>query len=565
MQRRIFGIIIAVTGLLVFYYLVHSTSREADFLLINGIVYTLDDAGSVAQSIAIRGNVIVATGPTEKLQKEYEADSVIDLRGSTVIPGLIDAHGHVAAYGELHQSLVLAGIRSSEEILQMVEEKARQLPPGEWIFGRGWDQNLWEDKRFPTAEMLDRVSPANPVVLVRIDGHAIWVNSRAMESAGVTRAATDPPGGKIVRDADGNLLGIFMEDTGRELIESAMPPPSDQEIRRRILTALYECATAGLTEVADMGIDTTELRIYKELEADGKLPIRVYAAISIPTPGWQEQLTQAPIVDDEDGMFTLRAVKMYTDGALGSRGAALVESYSDDPGNRGVTTTTEEDLELQVNAAVAAGYQPCIHAIGDRGNHIALKTFERTLKSTPSARVRPRIEHAQVLLKEDIAKFHSLGVIPSMQPVHATSDMYWAEARLGSKRIEGAYAWHSLIATGSIIASGSDFPNDAMYPLWGFYAAVTRSDRNGYPQDGWRPAEKMTREEALRSFTTWAAYASFEEDRKGTIESGKWADLTVISDDIMSIPPQDILKASIKMTMVGGQIVYQRPDSVVAQ
>ncbi|MBI3766471.1 MAG: amidohydrolase family protein, partial [Ignavibacteriales bacterium] len=274
---------------------------------------------------------------------------------------------------------------------------------------------------------------------------------------------------------------------------------------------------------------------------------------------------KTPLVGYGDGVFTVRAVKLYVDGALGSRGAALVEEYSDDPGNRGLTRISDEELESNIRLALQHGYQPCIHAIGDRGNHIVLNAYEKVLSTLPKGDYRPRIEHAQVILPDDIPRFQNIGVLPSMQPIHATSDMFWAEGRLGPQRVNGAYAWKSLLKTGTIIVGGSDFPNDGMYPLWGFYAAVTRSDRTGYPQDGWYRDQKMTREEAARCFTQWAAYGSFEENVKGTIEVGKLADLTVLSKDIMKVPAMEILSTEISMTIVGGKIVYQNAGSPLAQ
>lgn len=562
-SKRTIGTLFCFSALLVFYLFITYSPREADMLLVNGIIHTLDPANSVAEAIALRGNKIVAVGSTKVLNELYEADRVIDLHGNTVMPGLIDSHGHMRGLGQLLQSLILYGIRSPEAILDSVKARVATAGTGVWILGRGWDQNLWDVKDFPDAAMLDRVAPNNPVVLIRVDGHAIWVNSKAMELAGVTRDTKDPAEGKIVRDQQGNPSGIFLEDEARSIVESAIPPRNSAEIEDAILLAVRECARVGLTEVCDLGLDHMEIAVYKKLSEEGRLPIRIYGAISVPSATWDEMANEPPIIGLGGGMFTLRAMKMYADGALGSRGAALIEQYSDDPGNRGVTTTSESKLDSNIRLAVARGYQPCIHAIGDRANHMVLNSLERVLGSGGGSNVRPRIEHVQVLAPDDIPRFKKLQVLPGMQPVHATSDMYWAEARLGRDRVRGAYAWRSLLESGSMILSGSDFPNDAINPLWGFYAGVTRSDRSGYPQDGWYPLQKMTREEAARSYTVWAAYGTFEEQLKGTLEPGKLADLTILSKDIMTIPPKEILTTDVVFTIVNGRIVYERTASPV--
>jgi len=559
MRRKIAGLLFILIGVLSYFYFINSTPRDASMLFVNGTVYTVDSHNTVAQGVAIRGHRIVDIGSSEELKRRYpRTPLVVDLQGKTIIPGFIDAHAHIDGLGQLMQSLILVGVKSREEIVSMVHDKAQQTPSGQWIYGRGWDQNLWEIKQFPTASQLDEASLDRPVVLVRIDGHGIWVNSLAMRLAGITRETKDPSGGKIIRDASGSPTGVFL-DNARDLVENFVPPLTPDEVERNILVAAEECARNGLTEVQHMGVDSLMISIYKKLADEGKLPIRIYGAISVPSPAWDAWSTRPPLVQYGNGMFTLRAMKMYEDGALGSRGAALVEEYNDDPGNRGVTIATDDELQSNIRLALEHGYQPSVHAIGDRGNHVVLNAYEKVLSSFPKGDYRPRIEHAQVILPEDIPRFHSLGVLPSMQPIHATSDMYWAEARIGTQRIKGAYAWKSLLTNGSIIPGGSDFPNDGMNPLWGFYAAFTRSDRSGYPQDGWHRDQKMTRDEALRCFTQWAAYAAFEEKVKGSIEIGKWADLTILSKDIMHISPPEVLNTDVVMTIVGGKVVYQKP------
>ncbi len=553
MNRALPRVLLIVSAIISFVFVVTTTQREASMLLVNGRVYTLDRNNTVCDAIALRGNRIVGVGSREDLAR-FRTDSVIDLRGKTVYPGLIDGHAHMNGLGALMNSVILYGVPSPEEAVRMVRERVSQVAAGEWITGRGWDQNLWPSREFPTADILDSVSPRNPVELIRVDGHAIWVNHVAMAIAGVSRDTPDPPGGRIVRDSKGIPTGILVEDNARRLISSKMPTPTRSDVEKNILRAAEECAKAGITEVADMGVDSLVISAYRALEAGGRLPLRIYAAISIPGDAWDFWRNREPV----RGMFTLRAIKMYSDGALGSRGAALVDSYSDDPGNRGTTISSEEELSRGSLDAMLHGYQPIIHAIGDRGNHITLNAYAKSLSALPPGDYRPRIEHVQVLLPEDIPRFKKLGVLPSMEPVHATSDMYWAEARLGPQRIRGAYAWRSLLETGSIIIGGSDSPNDGLNPLWGFYAAVTRRDRDGYPQDGWYPQEKMSRDEAIRCYTRWAAYGAFEENEKGTIETGKLADLTVLSRDIMQVPASDILTTDVEMTIVDGKIIYRK-------
>lgn len=554
-QRFLLAMFIAV-AISTYLIFVWRTPREADLILINGTIYTLNDEFPIASSIAVRNGRIVDVSATEELAKVYQAKQIIDLAGKTVIPGLIDAHAHLNGFGEMLQSIILVGAKSPEEVAHLVKERAQELQSGDWIYGRGWDQNLWPGKQFPTKALLDATAPNNPVILGRIDGHAIWTNTAAMQLAGVSRETMEPTGGKIYRDSKGEPTGIFV-DKAKELIERVFPQPTTEQIERNILLAASECLKMGLTEVQDMG-STEALDVLQRLANEGRLPIRVRAAIDAPSKTWDIWKQRVPFRDVGRGMLTISSVKLYLDGALGSRGAALIEDYSDEPGNRGLTLLGEEQAKTIVTEALRAGYQPCIHAIGDRGNHIALNIFEKVLGSFKPDDYRPRIEHAQVIAPSDIPRFRSLGVLPSMQPAHAISDMFWAEARLGPQRLKGAYAWQSLLKTGIVIPAGSDFPNDVAHPIYGFYAAITRSDPSGYPTDGWQPQEKMTREQALRAYTTWAAYAAFQEHSKGTIEVGKVADLSVLSKDIMKIPYREILETEIEMTIVNGRISYSR-------
>lgn len=557
MNQRSLLLLFFVVAVITFAYFVSTTPREATMLLINGNIHTLDPNRPHAEGVAIKGGRIVGTGSTEALLRRYAVDEVIDLGGRTVVPGFIDGHAHMIGLGRAMQSLNLVGISTPEAVAALVRERAKELLPGRWIFGRGWDQNLWPDKKFPTKEILDAAAPNNPVILGRIDGHAIWVNSRAMEVARIDQETVDPEGGRIIRNGASNPTGIFI-DNATPLIERLIPPPSQEEIEEDLLAAAQLCVRYGLTEVHDMGVEAEEIAAYMHLAETGELPLRIYAAISVPSETWNQWQNKRPLVGYANDMLTIRTIKLYMDGAAGSRGAALVEDYSDDPGNRGLTRMAEGDFEHEVRLGLERGFQPSTHAIGDRANLIALNVYERVLKSIPKRDYRFRIEHVQFLTPADIPRFKQLGVLPSMQPTHATSDMYWVETRLGADRIKTAYAWRSLLETGSIIIGGSDFPVESPNPLWGFYAAITRSDHFGYPLEGWYGHQKMTREEALRAFTIWAAYGAFQEHTKGTIQPGKYADLTVLSKDIMTIPPHEILKTEVEMTIVGGRIVYKK-------
>ncbi|MCI0706832.1 MAG: amidohydrolase [Ignavibacteriae bacterium] len=572
---------LAVISLLIYMQLV---PQQVDTLYVNAKIYTLDEDNSTANALAVSGSRIAGVGQREDLEKKYRPNAVVDLGGKTVIPGLIDAHAHVVSLGVARLTVDLVGSQSERDAAERVEARVRQVENTDvWVRGRGWDQNDWASRHFPTRASLDRVAPDNPVVLTRVDGHAIWVNSRALEIAGVTSETADPPGGKIHRDAAGNPTGVFI-DEAMQLIRQHLPPLSEEELIEAASIAAQECASLGLTSVHDMGVDSEEIAVYQKMIDSQQLPIRVYAAIGGVGETWNEYLQKGPLHSYGDHQLSVRAIKMYMDGALGSRGAALIEPYSDDPGNRGLTLTTEEVFRKTVDEAIAHGFQVCTHAIGDRGNNLVLNTYEAALNENPQSDARLRVEHAQVLHPNDIPRFKELNVIPSMQQTHCTSDMYWAEARLGPQRVRGAYAWRSLLESGVVIPGGSDFPVEHPNPMLGIYAAVTRRDAEGRPHDaddirkyfqlsregitdpaqfadGWYASQKMTREEALRSFTSWAAYASFEEDLKGSLEAGKLADFIVLSDDIMNVPARQIPHIAVVLTILGGKTVYEKMPS----
>ena len=532
-------------------------TQEVSMLLVNGVIYTVNDAQPEAEAIAVKDGIIVGVGSTEEIRQSFTSLTVIDLQSRPVYPGFIDSHAHMEGLGALVTNLDLGNSKSVEDIQRLVAERAKILPPGSWLRGRGWDQNKWPKKEFPEHHMLDVVAKDIPVYLRRVDGHAVWVNGVVLAAAGVTKGTRDPEGGKIIRDRNGIPTGVFI-DNAIDLVESVVPPPSELERTEAMTRAVQGCLKVGLTEVHDMGVDLSGIGIYKKLIGEGKFPFRVYVAIDGIGETWSHYMSTGPETVGHDGRLIVRALKLYADGALGSRGAALIEPYSDDPLNRGLTLTSAEQIRVAASEALERGFQVCTHAIGDRANNIVLNVYGEALKSNEiKARdARFRVEHAQVIDRSDLPRFHSLGVLPMMQPTHCTSDMYWAESRLGPERSKGAYAWRWLLEHGSIVPAGSDFPVESPNPLWGFYAAITRQDHAGWPEGGWHPEQKMTREEALKSFTLWSAFAGFQEKSKGSIEVGKVADLTILSHDIMKIEPRKILDTSVEMTIVAGQVAY---------
>ena len=535
-----------------------AAERPADLVLSGGNVVTLDPARPQATAVAVRDGRIVAVGGQAEMKPFLgPATRRIDLSGRTVLPGLTDAHVHVMGLGQARQSLDLVGAESLDEALRRVAEKAKSLGPGEWVLGRGWDQNDWPEKRFPAAADLDRVTGDHPAYLVRVDGHAGWVNSRALALAGVDKSTADPAGGRIIRSDDGAPAGVLV-DAAQGLVGAKIPPASREARKRRLLLGLQAAAAAGLTSVHDAGVDLDEVALYKELLAEKALPIRVYVMLR----GSREFLTGGGALKPElglgDGRLTVRAIKAVADGALGSRGALLLAPYSDEPGVRGLLTFDQADFGQLLDRATAQGFQVATHAIGDAANRLVLDAYQKALGGNGAAR-RFRVEHAQILNPADVPRFKSLGVIPSMQPTHCTSDMYWAEDRLGAERGQGAYLWKTFLKQGVPVAGGSDAPVESIAVLPGIYAAITRQDAKGWPPGGWHPEERVTALEAVQMFARDAAFAAFEENDRGSIAPGKRADFTVLTRDVTAIPPADILKTEVALTIVGGEVAYQAP------
>ncbi len=538
-----------------------ATPGPADLVVHNAIVHTLDPTAPRARALAARDGRLVFVGDDAgALALRGEGTRVLDLGGATVLPGLIDAHAHLLGLGKTLQSLDLVGTTSVEQVGDRVREACERAAPGAWIYGRGWDQNDWPDARFPTADELPDCGD-HPVYLARIDGHAYWVNRLALERAGIEAGTRDPDGGRIERDSSGAPTGVLI-DRAADLVRAAVPEPSPQTLRDRALLAQEACLRVGLTGVVDAGVDREGLNAYHALANEGQLRIRVSAMLDDEDGELVDAyLSQPPLVGLYDDHLSLRAIKLYADGALGSRGAALLAPYSDDPENHGWLVSGPDYLEEMTRKALSAGWQVATHAIGDRANRTVLDAYERALAGVPGGDYRLRIEHAQVLAPEDIPRFVSLGVIPSMQPTHATSDMPWAGARLGPDRLAGAYAWRSLLNTGVRLPLGSDFPVESPAPLWGIYAAVTRQDHAGQPVGGWLPGQRLTLTEAVRGFTLDAAYSTFDEGLKGSLEEGKLADLVVLSADPFTVAPAEILEIEVRMTVVGGEVVYEGGDA----
>jgi predicted amidohydrolase YtcJ len=537
----------------------HDTAA-ADLVLAGGRVVTLAEPGLRARplSIAVRGGRIAAVGTDAELRAlSGPSTRRIDLQGALVLPGLTDAHVHVEGLGTARESLDLVGAATLDEALKRVAAAARTLGPGEWLLGRGWDQNDWPGQKFPGAADLDRVSGDHPVFLVRVDGHAAWANTRALQAAGLTAATADPDGGRILRDAAGAPTGILV-DAAQRLVSSRIPAPSREVRKRRLRAGLAAAAEAGLTSVHDAGVTLDTIPLYKELLAEGAMAVRAYVLLRGPAEFLENAERLQPEIGLGDGRLTVRSIKVVADGALGSRGALLLAPYADEPSTRGLLTVDRDAFARLLEAAVRRGFQVATHAIGDAANRLVLDGYEKAFAGGGAGKHRFRIEHAQVLAPSDVPRFKALDVIPSMQPTHCTSDMYWAEARVGPQRAQGAYVWKTFLEQGVPIAAGSDAPVEQIAVLPGIHSAVTRQDAKGWPSGGWHPEQRVSLREALDMFASGAAYAAFEEADRGTIEVGKRADFTVLTRDITALPPAQILKTEVKMTIVGGQVAYQR-------
>ena len=533
------------------------TSATTEVTLINNIQgYSFDNNRQLFEfdSMAIAAGKVLETGTS--IGANYPEANIIDGQGKTLIPGIIDAHGHVSSLGYTLQRIDVRQAGSAVEAAAAVGDYAASNQYLSWVRGRGWNQVLWPDKQFPTAAQLDREISDRPVWLERIDGHAGWGNSKALELAGITRDTVSPAGGEILRDANGEPTGVLI-DNAMNLVSAVIPAPNQCEIAAALDAVSSHLLSLGITSTHDAGTTAAEHQLYRQMADSGEMPVRVYGMISSTEPSL-EQILAAGHSEDKYQLYSARSIKIYTDGALGSRGAAMLEPYSDRPGHRGLLLTSAAQLRKLFKLATEADFQVAIHAIGDKGNRIALDEIEHAYATVGGRHLRHRIEHSQVVAIDDIPRFKSLDVIPSMQPTHATSDMNMAEIRIGRERLKGAYAWRTFLDQGSIVVSGSDYPVELANPFDGIHAAVTRQNKANQPEGGWLPEEAMTIEEAMRSFSIDAAWGAHQEDSLGGLTKGKWADFIVIDQDIYSIPAEDIWKTQVLETWLAGKLVYTK-------
>ena len=535
-----------------------TNTKTADLVIVGGKVATVDTDFSITEAVVVKNDKIIFVGTNEDAKGYIGSKTkVIELNGELVLPGLIDSHGHLTGYGKSLEHIDLVGTKSYREVIDLVKEKVETVKSGEWIRGRGWDQNDWDIKEFPHHQSLSKISPNNPVMLSRIDGHAILVNQKAMEIAGIDSNTLDPDGGKIFHESNGKPTGIFL-DNAEILITDHIPKYSTEEIRGIIQNAANRCVEFGLTAMHDAGIPISRIDDYKFLIDVHKMPLRINAMLSDTVVSDLNGFLQKYKIDSYGNNFLrVKSIKLYADGALGSRGAALLEPYSDDPGNSGLLVTENSHMLEVCKTALESDFQVCTHAIGDKAIRTMLDIYKEALQENPKVDHRFRIEHSQIVNLADIPRYAELGIIPAMQPQHAISDMPWTEDRIGSERVKGAYAFRSFLDEEVIIPCGSDFPVEIPNPLIGIHNAVTRQDKNGYPDGGWLPEQRMTVEEAIKGYTIWAAYAAFQEDILGSIEVGKLADITILDRDILIIEPSEILNTKPIYTIVGGEIRYQ--------
>jgi len=533
--------------------------KSADVVLINSTIYTLNDSAPSAQALAFLGDTLVFVG-SNALSKEYQCNEakVIDLKGSYVYPGFVDSHAHLKGIGHRENSLNLQGIDSLKEMLTTVEIFSNGIQPGEWVVGRGWIEKVWPEKRFPTRYELDRFSSDKPVILERADGHAVVVNSLALELAGISSESNDPHGGRIEKDKNGEPTGMLI-DKATALVEKLIPKTTKQEDKRDLKAGIDSNVSLGWTQVQIAGGTFSDIEILEEIKKEGNLLQRVYFAVSAGKPA-ETLLKLGPKLDPEN-MLTVRGIKLYADGALGSRGAALLEKY-DDQDTTGLLIFTKEETLPVLEEALKKGIQIQTHAIGDKGNRITLDWYQEAFNSIVDEErkvidPRWRIEHSQIITKEDQIRFRDMEIIASMQPSHAIGDLHFAPSRLGMQRVGNGYVWRNLIDLGVVVAGGSDAPVEIGDPRIEFYAAIARKDLDGFYDRGWHLEQAVTREEALKMFTIWPAFAAFQEDINGTIEVGKLADLTIFSIDIMKVPEEEILEAQVIMTIVNGKIVFE--------
>ena len=531
-------------------------STTTVFTNVNG--YSFDNTRELEKftTLVIDSGKVMAIGD-DRLVENFSDAIIIDGQGKTLIPGITDAHGHVSSLGYTLLQIDLRDTSSARQAATQIADYAQKKPYLNWIRGRGWNQVLWPGQQFPSAKILDELVSDRPIWLERIDGHAGWANTKALALAGINANTISPPGGEILRDAEGQPTGILI-DNAMNIINQVLPLPSAEELAAALDAATTHLLSLGITSTHDAGVSANENRFYTDLAQQKKLAVRLYGMISSTDPELGSILASGPTVDDND-LYSVKSVKVYTDGALGSRGAAMLEPYQDRPDHSGLLLTSQQQLRSIFNAAIKANFQVAIHAIGDKGNQIGLDEVEYAYGTIGGQNLRHRMEHAQIVALADIPRFKALNVIPSMQPTHATSDMNMAEDRIGAERLKGAYAWRSFLDQGSRLVSGSDYPIELANPFHGIHAAVTRQDKGNQPENGWIPEQAITIEEAMRSFTIDAAWAAHQENVLGGLSPGKWADFILIDQDLFTIPSQDLWKTEVLQTWLAGKQVYKKP------
>jgi len=534
----------------------------ADLVFKNANIYTASERQPSAEAVAVKADRIIFVGSNREAQKYVGKNTrVVDLKGQTMLPGLTDAHHHLSGVGFREMTLNLEGLTSLEAFLAKVKQRVDQKKPGEWVTGRGWIETFWTPQVFPTRWDLDRIAPNNPVFLDRADGHGAIANSAALKIAGIDKTTPSPFGGEISKDKSGEPNGMML-DAAQDLVQRHIPPTTAAEAEQALILGVQRDIKLGWTQVQDPGGTYADVDLDSRLYREGNIKLRIYKGLSAPGAEARRLFKDGPIIGAYDNRFTVRTLKLYADGSLGSRSAALLAPYSDKPDTSGFLTIKPDELQPLLREALRQGIQIQTHAIGDRGNRFILDQYEQSMKAVLRAEwkikePRWRVEHSQIVNPRDIPRFKALGVIPSMQPSHAIGDLHFAPKRLGIERLAGAYAWQSFIKSGSIVPGGSDAPVERGEPMIEFYAAVARKDMKGFSGEGWHPEEAVTREQALKMFTIWPAFAAFEEKLRGSIETGKLADFTILDADIMKIPEMEILKTRCVMTVIGGEIVYQ--------
>jgi predicted amidohydrolase YtcJ len=530
-----------------------STKKTADLLVKNAVVYTADSSFSTAQSFAVRDGKFIAVGSDSLIMSQFQADSVVDMQGGAVYPGFYDPHAHFLGLGQMLDQADLTGAASYDEVIARLQDFYRKHPQITWLIGRGWDQNDWTDKRFPTKTKLDTAFPNVPVVLTRVDGHALLVNSKALRLAQIT-AGSRVAGGEVVLAKAGGAsaapTGVLV-DNAMQMVRRVMPRPDEADKTRMLLAAEKVCLSLGLTTVSDAGLNRDDIELVEKLQKAGQLRIRDYVMISLGEPNLDYYLKRGPYQTDR---LTVRAFKLYADGALGSRGACLRRPYADRPDTGGFLLLSPAELERVLTLLASSGFQANTHCIGDSANHLILNIYGKLLKQKNDRRWR--IEHAQVVSPEDVYKFGQYSVVPSVQPTHATSDMYWAGDRLGPVRVKGAYAFRDLLRQNGYTAFGSDFPVESPNPMFGFHSAVARQDAKNFPAGGYQMENAVDRASALRAMTSWAARACFEDRLRGQIKPGLQADFVVLDRDIMRVPNEQLRGTVVQQTWIGGQKLY---------